>query len=75
LPEPEFLRLEESIHMSLRKVTKNRGAFPSEEAAFKLLYLALRNASKSRRTVQSWREAMRQFETLWPGRWAAARGA
>jgi len=32
--------------MSLRKVTKNRGSFPNEEAVFKILYLALRNASK-----------------------------
>jgi putative transposase len=34
----------ESLHMSLRKVIKNRGSFPSEEAALKLLYLALQNA-------------------------------
>ena len=32
----------ESLNMSLRKVTKNRGSFPNDEAAFKLLYLALR---------------------------------
>ena len=31
----------ESLHMSLRKIIKTRGAFPSEEAATKLLYLAL----------------------------------
>ena len=37
----------ESLHMSLRKVTKNRGSFPSQEAAIKLIYLALRNVSKS----------------------------
>jgi len=33
----------ESLHMSLRKIIKTRGSFPSEEAALKLLYLALRN--------------------------------
>ena len=49
----------ESLHSSLRKVTKNRGAFPSEEAAFKLLYLALRNASKKWSTLQFWKEAKR----------------
>ena len=32
--------------MSLRKIIKMRGSFPNDEAAFKLLYLALRNASK-----------------------------
>jgi len=65
----------ESLHMSLRKVTKNRGAFPNEEAAFKLLYLALRNAAKKWSTVQYWREAMRQFEMVFPGRREAARTA
>lgn len=65
----------ESLHMSLRKVTKNRGSFPNEEAAFKLLYLALRNASKKWSTVQWWREAMRQFEIVYPGRREAARAA
>ena len=65
----------ESLHASLRKVTKNRGAFPSEEAAFKLLYLALRNASKKWSTLQFWKEAMRQFEMIYPGRREAARAA
>lgn len=65
----------ESLHMSLRKVTKNRGSFPSEEAAFKLLYLALRNAGKRWRAVQGWREAMRQFEMIYPGRRQAVRAA
>ena len=65
----------ESLHASLRKVTKNRGSFPSEEAAFKLLYLALRNASKKWSTLQFWKEAMRQFEIIYPGRREAARSA
>jgi putative transposase len=65
----------ESLHMSLRTVTKNRGSFPNEEAAFKLLYLALRNVSKKWSTVQGWREAMRQFEIVFPGRREAARAA
>lgn len=65
----------ESLHASLRKVTKNRGSFPSEEAAFKLLYLALRNASKKWSTIQFWKEAMRQFEMIYPGRREAARTA
>jgi len=36
----------ESLNFTLRKVTKNRSAFPTDEAALKLLYLALTNASK-----------------------------
>ena len=65
----------ESLNSSLRKVTKNRGSFPSEEAAFKLLYLAIRNAAKKWSTVQFWREAMRQFEMVYPGRRESARAA
>ena len=57
------------------KVTRNRGSFPSEEAAFKLLYLAMRNASKKWSTLQFWREAMRQFEMIYPGRREAAKAA
>lgn len=36
----------ESLNMSLRKVTKNRGSFPNDSAMFKLLYLALNNIAK-----------------------------
>ncbi|AOJ09993.1 hypothetical protein WS71_22325 [Burkholderia mayonis] len=36
----------ESMHMQLRKIVKNHGHFPSDEAASKLLYLALRNIEK-----------------------------
>jgi putative transposase len=36
----------ESLNMTLRKVSKNRPLFPSDEAVFKLLYLALRNIGK-----------------------------
>ena len=64
----------ESLHMSLRKVTKNRGSFPNEESATKLLYLALRNASAKWHTIQSWKEALNQFEILWPERIREAMG-
>jgi putative transposase len=36
----------ELLNMSLRKVTKNRGSFPNDEAMVKLLFLAIRNISK-----------------------------
>ena len=58
----------ESLHMTLRKVTRNRGSFPTQEAAIKLLYMALQNVSKKWHTVQNWREAMRQFSIRWPER-------
>ena len=65
----------ESLHMTLRKVTRNRGSFPTKEAAIKLLYLALQNVSKKWHTVQGWREALRQFTIRWPDRIEQARGA
>jgi putative transposase len=58
----------ESLHMTLRKVTKNRGSFPTQEAALKLIYLALQNVSRKWHTVQGWREALRQFSIRWPER-------
>jgi putative transposase len=61
----------ESLNMSLRKIIKTRGSFPSEEAALKLLYLALRNHSKKWTFVQSWREALNRFQILWPERMPA----
>lgn len=62
----------ESLHMTLRKVTKNRGSFPSEEAALKLLYLALRNVAKKWKSVQHWKAALSHFTLLWPERIEAA---
>ena len=41
----------ESLHMSLRKIIKTRGSFPSEEAALKLMYLALTNVVAKWETV------------------------
>ena len=64
----------ESLNMSLRKITKNRGSFPNEESAMKLLYLALTNASAKWNTIQSWKEALNQFEILWPERIREATG-
>jgi putative transposase len=64
----------ESLNMSLRKVIKTRGSFPSEEAALKLLYLGLRNVSAKWETIQYWREALNHFEALWGDRIAAALG-
>jgi putative transposase len=65
----------ESLHMSLRKIIKNRGSFPSEDSAMKLLYLALRNASAKWETLLNWHQALNQFEILWGDRLRAAQGA
>src|ERR1700752_302184 len=58
----------QSLHMTLRKVFKTRAAFPHEQAAFKLLYLALQNVAKKWTSVQGWREALNRFQILWPER-------
>jgi putative transposase len=54
----------ESLNMSLRKAIKTRGAFPSEEAALKVMYLALRNLAKKWDIVPGWKEALNRFGIL-----------
>ena len=52
----------ESVNMGLRKLTKHRGAFPSDEALIKLLYLALRNISqKWTMPIRDWKAALTRF--------------
>ena len=59
----------ESLNMSLRKVTKNRGSFPNDEAMFKLLYLALNNITKKwTRPIRDWKAAMGRFAILFEDR-------
>ena len=59
----------ESLNMSLRKVIKTRGSFPNQEAAFKLLYLALeRVAKKWTMPVQNWKAALQRFAILFGDR-------
>ena len=58
----------ESLNMTLRKVIKTRGSFPNEEAAMKLLYLALRNVAKKWNAIQGWKEALNRFAILWEDR-------
>ena len=52
----------ESLNFQLRKIIKSRGAFPTDEAATKLLFLALRNAQKTwGRPFAQFRQALAQF--------------
>jgi len=52
----------ESVNMSLRKLTKNRGSFPSDEALMKLFYLALKNISqKWTMPIRDWKAALTRF--------------
>ena len=55
----------ESLNMSLRKVTKNRGSFPNDDAMLKLLYLALNNiAKKWTMPIRDWKAALNRFSIL-----------
>lgn len=52
----------ESVNMSLRKITKNRGSFPSDDALLKLFYLALNNISKKwTMPIRDWKAALIRF--------------
>ena len=54
----------ESLNMTMRKYTRNRRIFPSDESAMKSLYLAIREASKRWRGVHHWKQAMQTFQIL-----------
>jgi putative transposase len=58
----------ESLYRTLRKALKIRGHFPTEEAASKLLYLALRNAVVRLGAPKDWRLAMQHITLLYGDR-------
>jgi putative transposase len=66
----------ESINYQLRKISKTRGHFPTDDALIKLLYLGCRDlgVEHTRRTAGrslgtgSWRPALNQFDIMFPGR-------
>src|SRR5262245_42408514 len=64
----------ESINYQLRKITKTRGHFPTDEALLKLLYLGCREmgrttrAGRGGRSNYNWKIAMNQFDLMFPGR-------
>jgi len=63
----------ESMNARLRKVTRNRGQFPSEQAALKVLYLAVRNLQDFRRPnigirSSGWKQALQAFTIYFDGR-------
>ena len=59
----------ESLNYSLRKITKTRAAFPSDEAAIKLLWLGLQNIEKKwTMPIQNWSLAMNQMAIIFEWR-------
>ena len=64
----------ESVHARLRKIIKTRGHFPHDEAATKLIWLALRNITASWwKAANYWRLAMNQFAILYEDRFTLPR--
>jgi len=63
----------ESVHARLRKILKTRGHFPTDEAATKLIWLALRNITAGwGHAVHHWKAAMNQFAILYEDRFSKA---
>jgi putative transposase len=63
----------ESLNYQLRKVTKTRGHFPTEDAVLKILYLAIRNIGTHRggdlgTGTHGWKQALNAFAITFPGR-------
>jgi putative transposase len=62
----------ESVHSQLRKIIKTRGHFPSDDAATKLIWLALRNITADwGRSAMEWRRAMNQFAIAYGDRFSS----
>ena len=63
----------ESVNARLRKIIKTRGHFPSDDAATKLLWLALRNITTDwERAAKDWKDAMNQFAIMYDDRFIRA---
>lgn len=59
----------EGFHRQVRKVTKNKGVFPSDDALLKLVYLAYRNISKKwTQPLQNWSLTVSQLSIHFEGR-------
>jgi putative transposase len=63
----------ESLNYQLRKITKTRGSFPTDDAVFKILYLGIRNITNTRggelgTGTQGWKQALNALTIAFPGR-------
>jgi putative transposase len=64
----------ESLNRVIRKAIKTRGSFPFEQAAEKLIYLAIRGHEKTSRTVRGWLTAVKQFAIMFEERFSPLPG-
>ena len=59
----------ESLNFSLRKITRNKSSFPDDDSIYKVMYLAIRNASKRwTMPIRNWALAVNQFAILFDKR-------
>ncbi|WP_211437318.1 transposase, partial [Campylobacter sp. RM16191] len=59
----------ESLNFSLRKITRNKSSFPDDDSIYKVMYLAIRNASKRwTMPIRNWPLAVNQFAILFDKR-------
>jgi putative transposase len=58
----------ESLNSQLRKVLRNRGPFPNEDAVFKVLSLAIQNAKTNWRAAKNWNRVLSQLDIFFEGR-------
>ena len=58
----------ESLNSQLRKVLRNRGPFPNDEAVFKVLFLAIKNAKTKWRACRNWNRILSQLDIFFEGR-------
>ena len=66
---PRTTNIIEGFHRQLRAVTKSKGAFTSEDALLKLLFLAQENiTAKWRRPVHNWNQTLSQLSIIFGGR-------
>jgi len=59
----------EGFHRQIRKVTKTKGAFPTDDALLKLIYLATKNVMKKWTSpIQNWGITVQQLSIIFEGR-------
>ncbi|SFU01889.1 Transposase, Mutator family [Sedimentitalea nanhaiensis] len=70
-PCPYTTNTIESLNRVIRKPIKTRGSFPTDDAAAKLIYLAIRNFEKDGRNLREWYAARNQFAIMFEERFNA----
>jgi transposase-like protein len=65
----------ESVNSVIRKFTRNRKQYPNADSAFKLVYMAIREASRKwTMPIRNWKAALNHFAIVFEGRMPTAIG-